>query len=230
MKKLIFLLIVTIALNACKEETPITFSEINFTSEEAAIVEINIPKFEGNAEVSDKMNALIQSFTAFNISLEEETMEAIKIEEAINQFDKEYQSFTEKIFDASQPWEAFVDGEVTYQSSEIICVAINTYTNTGSANGTSVISFLNFNPYNGELYKNEDLIKDMESFKILAKSHYDKISKARPNSDDISFQFPDTIGFSDDGVIILLNSDGLIVDSPEFTIPYEDLNDLLKVR
>lgn len=215
---------------ACKKEVPLTFSEINFTSEEDAVVEINVPQFSTDSYVGKKINSTIEGFTAFNVSLEEETMEKMTIKEAISQFHKEYKSFNEKISEASQPWEAFVDGEVTYQSPEIICVAISSYINTGGAHGNSVISFLNFNPSNGEVYKSEELINNMNSLKTIAETHFNKMIQEREDSEALNFQFPETIGFNEDGVIILLNSNGLIVDSPEFTIPYNEVNDLLKVH
>jgi hypothetical protein len=208
---------------------PLTFSETNFTSEEEAIIEVNVPKFEGNTGVANKINSVIEYRIARAIArTKDESISTIS--EAVKSFDNEFKTFNEEFSEASQPWEAFADGEVTYQSTEIICVAVNTYINTGGAHGNSVISFLNFNPTNGELYKNEGLIKDVASLKTIAESHFNKMIKEREDADELNFQFPETIGFNDDGVIILLNSNGLIVDSPEFTIPYEELNDLLKVH
>jgi len=214
-------------ITSCKKEVPLSFTEMHFVSEEDAIIEINIPKFEEGSEISRKINETLERFVANSIITKEEKVYSIK--EASKTFGAEFVTFSEELFEDAQPWEAFVDGEVTYQTSEIICIAINTYTNTGGAHGNSVISFLNFNPLNGELYKNTALFNNIDDLKIIAASHFNKMIKDE-DIDQGNFKFPETIGFNEDGIIILLNSNGLIVDSPEFTIPFEAINDLLKVH
>lgn len=212
---------------------------MNFTSEEHALVEVNIPKFEGNKEVADNINTSIEHYTINSIVSGETDAKSIK--EASEVFNSEFKKFSGQFPEATQAWEAFVDGEVTYQSSEIICVAINTYTNTGGAHGNSVISFLNFNPSNGKVYKNEDLIDNTDDFKSLAKAHFNDsmnttfewFESAKIELWKNGYKLPENIGFSEDGLILIYNVfeiPALEKGFTEFTIPYEELSDHLKVQ
>ena len=72
---------------------------------------------------------------------------AIKEEliEAAKQFDTEYANFKNQFADSDQKWEALIDGEVTYESPELISIAINSYLDTGGAHGNGYVKFFNFN-------------------------------------------------------------------------------------
>ncbi len=237
MKKITILLLVFITVSSCKKEEPLTFSETNFTSEEHAIIEVNIPKFEGNPEVARTMNNAIESFVVKTLSNEEYAIQVASIKEASEAFDSEYIKFSKEFSEASPPWEVFIDGEVTYQSSEIISVAINSYTNTGGAHGNSVISFLNFNPSSGKTYRKENLLSSSNNFKAIVEKYFKKEIEEMEDVGSYDFlselELPGSFGFSEDGVIILYNNSELSTfDSRmiEFTIPFEEVNEFLKVH
>ena len=72
MKKILIFIFV-LSLFSCEGEVaPISFSEENFTSEEFAIIEVNIPKASDNTEVSKKINATLDAFVVDQINLENE--------------------------------------------------------------------------------------------------------------------------------------------------------------
>ena len=236
MKKIPLFLFVLISLTSCEEESSISYSEVNFTSEEFAVIEVNIPKIDGSSNVANKINSTIETFVANAIELNEEDNQAASIKDAILSFDNDYKTFTEELLETSQPWEAFVDGEVTYNSSEIISIAINTYLNTGGAHGNSVISFLNFNPSNGDRYRYEDVVDHLESLKSLVEKHFKKAIEEETDSTDTlrdyPFKLPETLGFSEDGIIIVYNQHELedfSLKMLEFTIPYEEAKEFLTV-
>ena len=132
-----------------------------------------------------------------------------------------------------------VDILVYDKSPELICIAINTYIDTGGAHGNGSITFFNFNSENGLLFTVEDLIKDPNRFKELVQKHFIKhIDKDDDKSLDNyffedDFQLPSTLGFSDEGVIILYNTYEIAAYSEgitEFTIPYSEVSSFLKIN
>ena len=130
----------------------------------------------------------------------------------------------------------FVDGEVTHQSSEVISIALNTYKNTGGAHGNSIISFLNFNPLDGALYTKEDVLEYMDDLKILVKKHFQKAVEEETESgielEKGSFKLPETIGFSEEGIICVYNQHELEAYSLkmlEFTIPFNEVSKYLLI-
>lgn len=238
MKKLVLLLLVSIGIVSCTKEVRLTFSETNFTKNENAVIEINIPKAEGTIEVSEAINAAIENFIVSTISFSEDYLINVSLNEAMMKFDSVYIEFKDDFEEDSLVWEAFIDGEVTYQSSEITCIAINSYLNTGGAHGNTNISFLNFNSQTGKLLQNDDIIKNKDFLKLAEKYFNIELQEMLNENgfDDYffgdGFHLPENIGFSDEGVILLYNvyeiapySEGIT----EFTIPFEEALPYLKL-
>jgi hypothetical protein len=129
---------------------------------------------------------------------------------------------------------------VNYESETIICIAVNSYLDTGGAHGNSHVTFLNFNKKSGELLAMTDIIKDEEAFKKLAIPYFEKATKPLSNDQDVqdmffgeAFQLPENIGFNSKGVILLYNiyeiasyAQGIT----EFTIPYDEAKPFLKIE
>lgn len=232
MKKiLVFVSIIAVLFSCDKAVKPLIFSEENFISEDLAIVEVNIPKMKGPSESAKAINNKLNEFIISSIS---DKKPSISVKEAVESFNKLYVAFSENLEQPSQPWEVFIDGEVTYQSSEVISIALNTYKNTGGASGNSVITFLNFNPSNGVLYKKEDVIEYMDELKKLASKHFKKALSEEgisiDNFNEKKFKTPETIGFSEDGLVFVYNQYELEAYSLkllEFTIPLQELSSLL---
>ena len=238
MKKLVLLILVSIGIVSCTKEIRLTFSETNFIKNKNAIIEINIPIAEGTIEVSEAINAAIENFIVSTISFSEDSLINVSLNEAMMKFDSVYIEFKDDFEEDSLVWEAFIDGEVTYQSSEITCIAINSYLNTGGAHGNTNISFLNFNSQTGKLLQNDDIIKN-DDFLKLAEKYFNIELQEMLNENGFDdyffgdgFHLPENIGFSDEGVILLYNvyeiapySEGIT----EFTIPFEEALPYLKL-
>ena len=193
----------------CEEERKTTFSEINITTDNNNLVEVNIPEANGNEAIMNQINSEIQKkvISALHIGNLEDTYSS-SIEESIISFINEYNTFKKDFPESSQLWEAQIDGEVIYQSEEFTTVAITSYKNTGGAHGNLNISFLNFDLKTGLKLDNIQLFTDIESFKTIAETY---------------FKLPENIGYSEDGIILLYNtyevasySTGII----EFAIPF----------
>ena len=212
---------------ACKNEVKTTFSDVNFTTENNKIVEVNIPKANGDKTVAGKINSEIQKsvIAALHIGdLDHVTSKSIK--ESITLFNQEYNNFKAEFPENLQQWEAQIDGEIMFQSPEIMSVAITSYSNTGGAHGALNISFLNFETETGELINNDKLINNLKAFKNLAKTYFDEAIKEKDLVFDTeTFELPANLAYSDDGLILLYNtyeiapySDGII----EFVIPFDE--------
>jgi hypothetical protein len=225
-------MLVLIAIISCEQDIHLTFSETSFAKNENAIVEINIPKADGDNAVSKSINSTVEKFIVNTISFAEDSIIDISLNNAVIKFDSIYKAFKTDFEDNSLVWETVIDGEVTYQSPEITCIAINSYLNTGGAHGNMNISFLNFNSQTGEIIQNDDFIENNNAFLKLAKKYFDielQQSSREVGFDDYffgeGFHLPENIGFSDEGVILLYNiyeiapySEGIT----EFTIPFEE--------
>jgi len=240
LKNFALLILISLVISSCENEVILTFSETNFTKDDNAIIEINIANAEGTTDVSKNINSTIENFIVNAISFNEDSNINISLNEVVNKFDSIYIEFKEDFEENSLIWEALIDGEVTYQSPEITCIAINTYLNTGGAHGNMNISFLNFNSQTGEILQLEDYIKNHKDFLKLAEKHFNL--EIEDDSDEGSFndyffgddfKLPENIGFSDEGVILLYNvyeiapySEGIT----QFTIPFEEVLKYIKIN
>ncbi len=225
-------MLVSLVIVSCKKEIHLTFSETNFAKNENAIIEINVPNANEANTIAESINSTIENFIVNAISFGEDSLISISLDDAVKKFDSIYIAFKDDFEENSLIWEALIDGEVTYQSPEITCIAINSYLNTGGAHGNMNISFLNFNSQTGELLQNDGLIKNKIGFIKLAKRCFNLKLEEESNENGFNdyffgdgFQFPANIGFSDEGVILLYNvyeiapySEGIT----EFTIPFEE--------
>lgn len=232
LKTIGFVLSISLFLS-CEEEVNLAFSEINILEEKDAIVEINIPKAEGQDEVSANINSDLLEFTNNALNIESDGNPGITIEKGIEQFNSSYIRFRNNLNSDLQPeltpWEASVEGEVTYQSNKVICIAMNTYLNTGGIHGVSKISFLNFDATTGKQLDYNQFVKDKDELKKFLKIYFEKEVESISFND---FKLPETIGLSDEGVIILYNVNEIPAYTDaltEFIVPFNEIESFLKV-
>ncbi|WNH08494.1 DUF3298 domain-containing protein [Thalassobellus suaedae] len=231
-KNFLFAFCCLLFLLNCKEAIKTTFSDVTISTKNNDIVAINIPQAYGNETIITNINSEINKAVATALHIgEPESIPSISTEESIISFNKEYQSFKTNFPESTQIWEAQIDGEILHQSPEIICIAITTYINTGGAHGNLNISFLNFNSETGHLIPNENLFKNMDTFKKTAKTYFNETIKDNDYLfDSESFELPQNIAYNEDGIVLLYNTyeiapyaSGII----EFTIPFENVSDIL---
>jgi len=230
-KKLLSLCFFLVLFN-CNEEQKTVFSEINITTDNNTIVEVNIPQVSGDKTISNQINSEIQKtiISALHIGNPDEITSS-SVEESITSFNNEYNAFKSDFPETAQIWEAQIDGEVLYQSPEIISIAMTSYTNTGGAHGILNISFLNFDSETGQSIQNNQIFNDIEAFKTVAEPYFKDATKDKSLVLDYKqFELPANIGYSEDGIVLLYNtyeiapySSGII----EFAIPFEDAHPYL---
>lgn len=214
-------------LFSCKKEFPISFSETNFTSKNNNIVEVNIPFANENSGITKSINSVIENYVITALQIGDSNKQIVKpIEKSIENFNVAYTDFINDFPDSAQEWEAQIDGEVIFKTQDIISISLTSYINTGGAHGNLNISFLNFEASTGKLIDNNSLIKDVDSFKTIAKTYFDSSVEGKDLLfDSETFNLPANIGYSDEGLILLYNtyeiapySTGII----EFSIPFEE--------
>ena len=219
-------------LFSCNEEQKITFTEINISSDNNSIVEVNIPEALGNSTIADRINSEIEQtiISALHIGNRDDII-SNTIKQSILNFNNEYQSFVTNFPESEAIWEAQIDGEVMYQTSEIISIALTTFTNTGGATGILNIYFLNFDSESGKRLENKQLINNLKAFKAIAEPYFkEAIANQDVFLDSLVFKLPANIGYSEDGIVLLYNIQDIspyLNDILEFAIPFDDVQELL---
>lgn len=232
-KFIIYTLIISLFSQTCKEEKALEFKEINITTNSNKIVEINIPEALGDVEISNVINNTINKVIIASLNPREEpNLSTVTVSKSIDFFNKEYIDFKKDFPESAMEWDAQIDGEIMYQSDEIVSIALTSYMNTGGAHGSLVITFLNFDVYTGKQLKNEDLFEDYLSFKEIAKDYFNEeiADKKDLYFEPDNFKLPENIGFNDEGVILLYNTYEIAPYSSgitEINIPWNDLDTTL---
>jgi hypothetical protein len=241
LKFLRFLICFLIVFSCKKENASLSFSEISVLNEDGAKVEINIPKAQGNSQVSEKINATINDFVCSALQLDTSNEKERTINASVKAFNESFFNFNKLISSELKSelpvWEALIDSELLYKNEYISCIAINASINTGGANTSMVFKFFNFDNKTGDLLTTNELVNNLIEFKALVKKYYDKEISSSFDDADIhinnnTFKLPETLGFNDEGVIILYGDFDLGVlekEIIEFTIPYEVANQYLNI-
>ncbi|GGG38199.1 DUF3298 and DUF4163 domain-containing protein [Bizionia arctica] len=228
-KIFVYAIIISLVSQTCKEEKPIEFKEVTKTTNSNNLVELNIPEAIGNESVSKAINHSISQLVISSLNVNDTNgIEPKTVEESIDLFNNEYAFFKTNFPDSVVPWEAQIDGDVMYQSADVISISMTSYLNTGGAHGNLIISFLNFNSQTGKLLKNEDLFEDYLAFTELAKTYFNEeiADKKDLYFEPDNFKLPENIGFDEEGIILLYNTYEVAPYSSGITeihIPWEDL-------
>ena len=239
MKRIFWLFIFLISLNSCEEEPKLVFTESNQLYQENATIEINIPVAKGNSEIAKTINSKVDNHIANMLIFSEEDSDTVTLEEGISKFDTEYKNFKADFEESDLVWEATFDGEVMYQSSNIISIAISSYTNTGGAHGNSVITFYNFDVVTGEILNTKEFINNIDAFTKIAEEHFKNDVDLEENEsiDDFffgePFHLPANIGYNEEGIVLLYNTyevASYAMGITEFTIPFEEIESLLIMK
>ena len=232
-----FLMLLIVAFG-CKEEEELSFEDVEIATDTMAEITMLFPMANASTDVAAKINKAVENHVVNEISFTEETPVDVTLEEAIDKFDKAYYEFKEGFPSSEQRWNASIEGEVVYQSPQIITIAMNSYLDTGGAHGNDNITFLNFNAKTGDTFTNEDLLEINDELINLAKTYFEREAADLGKSmDDYffgeQFHLPANIGFSDEGVVFLYNvyeiasfADGYT----EFVIPFSELSNVLKLE
>ncbi len=231
---------IALLISACNKDVKLTFETQHIEKSTDAKIVIDYPKAIGTKDVAHKINQQIEHVIANEMNMADTPENDISISEAVSQFDKEYKSFKNDFQDSSQKWEVKVDGQVIYDAPEIICVSLQTYTDTGGAHGNGRTTYLNFNPETGALFEQKDLIKNLDQFKKVAEKAFMDQTKPKDNDETMEdfffgedFQLPSNIGYTNNGLVLLYNNYEIASYAQgitEIVLPYDQIKEHLKVN
>ncbi|GAB4154514.1 MAG: hypothetical protein Tsb0033_02610 [Winogradskyella sp.] len=220
------------------EPQPISFETNIYEYNYEANISVAIDEAKENSETGKVINFKIQEAIISTLS---EVTKKTSLESILDDFNAEFIAFKKQFPEVSHPvWELHIETEKIYQSNDIITLAINTYEFKGGAHGNDKIKFLNLNANTGEILNLDDMVENSEDFKALARNYFLKSMESDKESSQIedyffgeSFQLPENIGFSDEGLVFLYNVYEIASYSQgytEFVIPFDAVGKYLKVR
>lgn len=238
MNKILLLLTSSYLLTTCVSETkPLAFSSVENQSTYEADISVLYHRVDGESPIDNSINKHIEEAIVEIIGIDSTHSD---IPSTLKAFDERYIEFKEDFPNSALPkWELDIETEKLHQSQQVITMGISVYDYQGGAHGNSRIKLLNIDPKSGIILKSEAIIEDLVAFEALAKTHFIKHLNQREENLKMEdyffgepFHLPENMGFSDDGFILLYNVYEVASYAQgytEFAIPYEELDDLLKI-
>ena len=238
LKRIYMLLVTLITFFSCNSEIkPISFKTTVIDIPSEADISISIDEATGNSELSKTINFQIEEAIISTLS---EATKKTNLNSVLVDFNKDYVDYKTDFPESSDPrWELFIETEKIHQSEAIITIAISTYEFQGGAHGNDKIVLLNLDAKIGKVLNHNDIININDKFNSIAEKHFKNSleqSDSQSNMQDYffgkSFQLPENMGFSEDGLILLYNTYEVASYAQgytEFVIPFEEIDELLKV-
>ena len=126
MKRFIVVLLCLVLLNSCESEVKsISFETISTENNYDAQITANFDKATGKTDLSQKINSNINASIIASLS---ENPNETDLNTILEQFNTEYVDFIKDFPEDAEPkWELHIETEKTYQSENVISIAINTY-------------------------------------------------------------------------------------------------------
>ncbi len=231
-------------LLSCGRAENLTFESIIYTNKGCAQcpeVRIELPKVLDKKKIGTTINDALKEEVISLLSYDEE-YQVTGVEEAISSFNRGYEEVKEMFPDENMLWEATIEGEISYESPELLSIGLNSYIFTGGAHGYGSTRFVNFNKKSGEELERDELFKKLQQFEEYAESQF-RIQQNIPVDQTINstgfmferdeFYLPENIGFTNEGLKLLYNpyevasyADGSI----EVLLPYEETRKYLSVK
>lgn len=196
-------------------------------------VTIRIPEGPEDNRLAEQVKSSLEEEIIYWLDYDESN-KATTIPEAMASFSAGYAELQKKFPDETAPWEADIQGEISYSSPMLLCISLEGYLFTGGAHGYSALRYLNFDAENTRELDLAELFADLDGFTALAeiafRTQYKVPADQEINStgfmfEDNRFSLPESVGFGEAGV--LLHYDPYEVasyaDGPlSLTIPYRD--------
>ncbi len=208
---------------SCNKDAPeLSFDELNIEQvsevdcnpeeENCTFIGIKVPWAMGKDTISNLMNSHIEDHVIKMIDYQDyEDLESL--ESLAQTFIDDYEISAKEFPEYNIPWEAYVEGKITYQSEKLISIQFDVALFTGGAHGYTSVTYLNFDPETGRLVSNEELFS--QDFKDFAEVRFRKKNDIPENEsinstglffENDKFQLPQNIGFHSNKVVLIYNS------------------------
>lgn len=242
MKSKLTFLFLTVLLISCNNKNSLSFEPLSVQTEaceNCTSVQIDIPKATGKTKLSATINSALEGEIIALLNFDEEN-NAKNLEEAKDAFLNDHEVLSNKFLEESIPWEASVEGSISFENDELITIKLASYIFTGGAHGYGTNRFLNFDKLKGiELYQ-ENLFNNLKDFTLFAESQFRQQENIPVNNSINStgfmfenelFYLPSNIGYTENGLLLFYEPYEIasFADGPiTLTIPYKEANLFLK--
>lgn len=242
MKNVLPTLLLSLLLLCCESESKLTFEITqlkNSSCGNCPEINISIPRALGETRIAEKINTTINEELIYTLKFED-SVNVDSVKGAMESFTKSYHSFKKEFDDEAIGWEAEANGEVSFESSFLLSITLNTYTYTGGAHGYGATTFLNFDKGKSLELEPYQLFKDLEGFIALAEVKFREAQEI-PKTSNINatgfmfsgdlFHLPENLGFTEKGIQLIYNQYEVAsyADGPiELLIPFKEVNQFLK--
>ncbi|WP_350289734.1 DUF3298 and DUF4163 domain-containing protein [uncultured Croceitalea sp.] len=242
MKNVLPTLFLSILLLCCESESKLTFeiAQLENTScSNCPEINISIPRALGETRIAEKINTTINEELIYTLKFED-SINVDSVKGAMESFTQSYQGFKKEFDEETISWEAKANGEVSFESSFLLSITLNTYTFTGGAHGYAATTFLNFDKGKNLELEPYQLFKDLEGFIALAEIKFREAQEI-PKTSNINatgfmfsgdrFHLPENLGFTEKGIQLIYNQYEIAsyADGPiELLLPFEEVNQFLK--
>ncbi|OAB80376.1 DUF3298 and DUF4163 domain-containing protein [Cochleicola gelatinilyticus] len=223
--RILILLFSGLILTACKNNTatePLTFSSESVTesdlpsckNEDCPKITLNYELAAGDSSTSEAINKTLEKHIIASLQLGDDVITAKTIPAAMEYFVSRYRKDKEKFPDTTFEYEAKVDLSKLAQLEKLVSFELQSYQFAGGAHGYQATTFLNFNTETGTLLSRSELFKNEKEFKTFAETKFKEANNIAVNEninstgfwfEDDTFFLPDTIGFTEDNLILYYN-------------------------
>ncbi|MCB0634603.1 MAG: DUF4163 domain-containing protein [Saprospiraceae bacterium] len=195
----------------------------------------------GPASVIDPINDTISIHLKRNVAVF--AVESSELETSLEDIARKYiQEFDQLVADSPEypfSWEIEVEGSVFYQSDKVLSVALNAYAYTGGAHPNFFLDLINFDLATGRKLTLNDIFSNLDQLKVVVENKFREVREIDPKTSIADagffwgepFALPESFALQEDGVYFFYNpyeAAAYALGATEFTIPYEDLKDLMK--
>lgn len=195
----------------------------------------------GPSEVITPINDTIAYHLKRNVAVF--AVEASELETSLEEIASTYiQEFDQLVAESPEypfSWEIEVEGSVFFQSDKVLSVALNAYAYTGGAHPNFFLDLINFDLKTGKKLTLSDIFNNLDQLKVVVENKFREVREIDPKTPIADagffwgdpFTLPESFALQEDGVYFYYNpyeAAAYALGATEFTIPYDDLKDLMK--
>ncbi len=220
-----------------------SFGDCSNTDSNCYEIKIVCPELKmGNPGVQTRINASIRD-TVLNTLAGFSGLQGnlpSSVEDISKNIFNEFARLKEEFSDFSQQWYIRMEAEVLLANEQLISIMLFTDSYTGGAHGNSWISFLNFSTETGTELTWKDMVTNKKEFLKLSEIKFRKVREIPVGAslgeagfffkDDV-FVLPQSIGFTEEGMVSVFNSyeaGPYYLGPTEYLIPWNKLEFILK--
>ncbi len=235
-------LLLFLCLLGCQNEPKLTIKERKLpvpSCNECAKISVQVPELLEETKLARTVNTAIEEELIYILRFSDrDSISTAKA--AAASFNSSYQKMIRDFGEFSDPWEANIQGNITFEEKRLLTIALFSETYTGGAHGHFSKTYLNFDMDSAKELEYYELFDDFSGFLQLAEQHFRK-TYGIPKEGAINatgfmfpndtFELPQSMGFTNAGIALYYSpyevasfADGAL----DFTISFEEANPYLK--